>query len=90
MTHVDLTPANIEARLAAAELVCQIIAGRPVDNSSDEGKALTQAWIDWSNLAGSPRVATRDEFAPIVRALAARRDAIRVKTLSALWRRREQ
>lgn len=73
---------RLEARLAAAETVCTIYGwcGNAEDSLKD--KAATQAWMDWHNTYGSPKPSP--EWRQRIAELAARRDAIRAKTLAAI------
>ncbi len=79
---------GLPERLAAAELVCTIFGWTGVDYSSDRGKAVSQAWIDWSRSYGAPL--PNSAWNARIAELAARRDASRDQALATLRRLDEQ
>lgn len=80
-----LTAANrvggLEQRLAAAELVCALYGITGGRQDSDREKACTQAWMDWSRIAGDAADPKRIPEATL-HGLARRRDEIRTETLA--------
>jgi hypothetical protein len=78
---------DLRARLAAAELVCRLVGTAAADQQTDQGRAVTQAWMEWSHAYRHLVDPVSDEQ---VLELAARRDVIRNHTLARLRKQDEQ
>ncbi len=74
---------ELQERLQVAERVCGLVGINASTRETDRGKALTQAWMDWSHRFSHRAVLITDEE---VRELAARRDVVVEQTLARLAR----
>jgi hypothetical protein len=81
-------PAEIQARLDAAERVCVLYAWcPPTDMDSDRNKALYMLWRAWSDLPGTDcRPAAHPGLTDaVITDLARQRDSIRAEALDRLF-----
>jgi hypothetical protein len=74
----ETTRAELEARLAAAELVCNLVGITGSSGKSDRDRALTQAWQDWHHAYGRHVLPAELPIAELAR----RRDEITARTLA--------
>lgn len=74
---------QLEDRVRAAERVCGLVGINVSDRSTERGKALTQAWMEWVHIYGGQSVKVTDEE---VRRLAAVRGQRVAETLERLAR----
>lgn len=74
---------DLEERVRAAEKVCSLVGINATDRQTERGKALTQAWMEWSHAYGGQSVRVSDDE---VSRLAAVRDARVAETLDRIRR----
>lgn len=74
---------ELQRRLASAERVCGLVGMNATDRTSERGKALTQAWMEWSHVHGEHAVRVSDAE---VATLAAHRDRRVAETMERIQR----
>jgi hypothetical protein len=74
---------QLKDRVTVAERVCGLVGINGSDRSTERGKALTQAWMEWVHVYGGQSVKVTDNE---VRRLAAERDQRVAETLERLAR----
>lgn len=72
----------LKARLEAAERTCVLLGWYALPDDSERGKAVLQAWMDWSALPGvETGPAAHRDLEALIPELARRRDETRARTL---------